>query len=269
MIESILPSQVGTQAPAVSEGKDVPTGAFEAVLRGVDGEKTAAQAERFSELQESFFEWRGNLDTSHPLNRPRFDTVMENSDSFLSIVEKAVLEDGYSDPLAFVRGLSGGELNTLKAMHSTGDLNPATMTEEGALNLILPFNERQDIDNDGFVEKGHGVGWTFPPVNAPESVHQAWEKTIEGMTEGEAMMAQAAFMPAMLHRDEVTGQVSEVQRSEASNPYARADFSFSRLVGRRLESVEAFRNEMSAEQYAFQKGFLSRFSGYLAESDLS
>lgn len=268
-VESLLPSQVNAQSKVASGEGNAPAGAFEAVLEGVEGEKTAAQAARFSELQESFYEWRGELDTTHPLNLPRYDQVMGSSDAFLGIVEKAVMEDGYSDPVAFVQGLSAGELETLKAMHSTGDLNPATMTEEGGLNLILPFNERQDIDKDGFVEKGHGVGWTFPPVNAPQAVHDAWAKTTEGMTEGEKMVAQAAFFPPMLRRDEATGVVSEIERSEANNPYARADFSYARAVELRLDSIEAFKHDMKPEQYEFQKGFLSRFRDYLGEAGLS
>lgn len=268
-VESLLPSQVNAQPKVASGEGNAPAGAFEAVLEGVEGEKTAAQAARFSELQDSFYEWRGGLDTTHPLNLPRYEQVMGSSDAFLGIVEKAVVEDGYADPLAFVQGLSLGGLETLKAMHSTGDLDPATMTEEGALNLILPFNERQDIDNDGFVEKGHGVGWTFPPVNAPQSVHDAWEKTTEGMSEGDRLMAQAMFMPVMLRRDEATGRVSELERSESNNVYARADFSYDRMASLRLESIEAFRHMMSEEQYAFQKDFLTRLRESFAEAGVA
>ncbi len=263
-VESTLPIGPTTKTVTPPVQADASAGAFESVLQGVAWEKTAAQAERFSELQESFFEWRGGLDTTHPFNLPRYEQVVAESDAFLSIVEKAVVEDGYSDPLAFVQSLSSGELATLQAMHSTGELDPTTMSEEGALNLILPFNERQDIDNDGFVEKGHGVGWTFPPVNAPQSVHDAWAKTTEGMTAGEKMMSEAAFLPPMLIRDETTGQVSELERSEANNPYARANFSFSRMVEQRLESIEAFKFDMKPEQYDFQKGFLTKFRDYLA-----
>lgn len=266
-VELTLPIQAIAQTTAASGEADVQAGAFEVVLQGVDRDKSAAQAERFSELQESFYEWRGDLDTTHPLNLSRYEQVIGSSDAFLAIVEKAVMENGYSDPLRFVQGLSGGELNTLKVMHSTGDLDPATMTEEGALNLILPFNERQDIDNDGFVEKGHGVGWTYPPVNAPQTVHDAWDKATEGMTDGEEMMAQAAFFPSMLWRDEVTGEVMEVERFEANNPYARTNFSYANSVQLRLESLEAFKHDISAEQYEFKKGFLTRFRDELSGSE--
>ncbi|WP_309024570.1 hypothetical protein [Pelagicoccus sp. SDUM812002] len=268
-MDPILPTQLNAQSKVTSSEVNAPAGSFESVLEGVEGETSATRVARFSELQESFYDWRSELDTTHPLNLPRYDQVMGSSDAFLGIVEKAVMEDGYSDPLAFVQGLSGVELDTLKAMHSTGDLNPATMTEEGALNLILPFNERQDIDNDGFVEKGHGVGWSFPPVNAPQHVHDAWKETTEGMTAGEKMMAEAALLPSMLRRDNATGEVTQVERSESNNPYARAGFSYVAIVQQRLDSLEAFKHDMSSEQYDFKKDFLTRFRGHLSDEGTS
>lgn len=246
-----------TATPSLGEGA---SGSFEAVLDGADGgAKSAAKAEEFSKLQDSFYEWRGGLDTTHPLNLPRFDDVTAASESFLNIVEKAVGEDGYSDPVGFLNGLSGSELETLRVMHSLADpIVPEGLSEEGAVNLILPFNESRDVDNDGFVETGKAVMWSFPPKNAPQSVHDAWGKTTEGMSFGDKMMAEAMFMPAMIRADE-NGNVTELERSEANNPYARNGFSFQSFVEDRLESVEAFKYHMTGEQYAFQKGALTKF----------
>lgn len=217
------------------------------------------KAEEFTALRDAFSEWQSGLDTTHPLNLPRYEAVASQADSFLNIVEKAVKEDGYSDPIGFLKGLSGSEMETLRIMHSlAAPIEPGDISEEGALNLLLPMNERKDIDNDGFVDVGKSVSWSFPPPNAPQSVHDAWEKTIEGISMGDKLMASAMFLPSMLRIDD-SGNVSEIERSEANNPYAKKGFSFSAFAQKRLDSLEYFKNQMDGGQYEVQKGALSKF----------
>lgn len=269
-IEPTLGIESQAKTEVSSSSVDVSKGNFADVFQDVaPSEKSAEKSEEFAALEASFYEWRGGLDTSHPLNRPRFDEVTAESDRFLDIVEKAVDDGGFSNPTEFLKGLSGDELETLRVMHSLADpIDPSGVSEEGALNLILPISERRDIDNDGFVETGKSVGWSFPPVNAPQSVHDAWDKTTEGMSFSEKMMAEAMFLPAMIRVDE-SGNVSEIERSEANNPYAKDGFSFSRFIENRLEGVEAFKFHMTGEQYAFQKGTLTDFLSELTGSELS
>ena len=98
----------------------------------------------------------------------------------------------------------------------------------------------------------------FPPPNAPQSVHDAWAATTEDMSTQDRLMAEAMFMPLMAKVDE-SGNVSELARTEANNPYANTDFSFSRFTEERLDSIDAFKLQMAPEQYEFQKGALSEF----------
>ena len=251
----ILPSNSTSAAPAGE-----PTASFDSLMGdlGVDT-ITAEQAEEISSLRGSFMEWRGDLDTTHPLNLPRYEAVVSETEPFLQIVGKAVIEGAHSDPVAFLKNLSQGELETLRVMHSLADpIEPEGLSREGALNLLLPINKRQDIDNDGFTETGKAVGWSFPPPNAPQSVHDAWATATEGMSMQDRLMAEAMFMPLMVKVDE-SGNVSELARSEANNPYAKTDFSFSRFVEERLDSLDAFKLQMDPEQYELQKGALSKF----------
>ncbi|MCH6255682.1 hypothetical protein MLD52_03940 [Puniceicoccaceae bacterium K14] len=265
-IDPTMPSPGEVKLPATTPTEQAEAGVFASVLENEQGTQSPEQIAQFDTLKESFSTWRSELDTTHPLNLPRYEQVMENSDSFLSIVEKAVQEDGYSDPVAFVNGLSPADRDTLTAMHSMVDLDTSKLTQEGALNLLLPFNEAKDIDNDGFVELGNSAGWRFPSPNAPQSVHDAWEKTTEELSPGEAMLATGMFMPSMIRLDEATGEGVEVDRSEANNPYARADFSYSGMVEQRLESLEAFKHYIPAEQYETQKALLTLFGENLASA---
>ncbi len=220
---------------------------------------TGQQADEFSALRDGFAEWQGGLDRVHPLNRPRFEAVESEADPFLSIMEKAVQEGGYSDPIAFVQGLSDEELETLRVMHSfAAPISAGGLSEEGALNLLLPMNQRKDIDNDGFLDLGHSVSWTFPPPNAPQSVHEAWAETTEGMSDRDRLMAEGMFLPSMIRLND-SGGVSEVERSKANNPYAKAGFSFTEFVEQRLDALEYFKHLIDDKQYESQKSTLSTF----------
>ena len=78
------------------------------------------------------------------------------------------------------------------------------------------------------------------------------------------LRAEAKFMPVMLRADE-SGKVTKLPRSELNNPYAKSDFSFSRFVEERLDSLDAFEYQMDREQYEFQKGTLSKFLDELSQ----
>jgi len=259
-VSSTLIAQIisETQAPITPSGE--PTASFDAIMGYIDtGTITADKAEGISFLRGSFVEWRGDLDAMHPLNLPSYDAVVSQSEPLLEIVENAVIQNGHTDPIAFLNNLSQGELETLRVTHSLADpINHDGLSQEGALNLILPSNKRQDIDNDGFVETGKAVGWSFPPPNAPQSVHDAWATTSEGMSMQDRLMAEAMFMPIMLRVDD-PGKVSALARNEANNPCANADFSFSRFVEDRPDSLDAFDYRMDRKQYEFQKNALTNF----------
>ena len=201
----ILPSTSSWTTPAGE-----PTTSFDSLIGNLGREAvTAEKAEEITSLRDSFMEWRDDLNTTHPLNLPRYEAVVSETEPFLQIVENAVIEDAHSDPVAFLKNLSHSELETLTVMHSLADpINPEGLSHEGALNLLLPINKRQDIDNDGFTETAKAVGWSFPPPNAPQSVHDAWATTTKGMSMQDRLMAEAMFMPVMLRADE-SGKVTE------------------------------------------------------------
>lgn len=259
-VDPTINSQIIPSNSALATPMGEPTASFDSLLGDLGTSAiTAEKTEEISSLRESFMEWRGDLDTTHPLNLPRYEAVVSETEPFLKIVGNAVIEGAHSDPVAFLKNLSQGELETLRVMHSLADpIKPEGLSHEGALNLLLPINKRQDIDNDGFTETGKAVGWSFPPPNAPQSVHDAWATTTEGMSMQDRLMAEAMFMPIMIRADE-SGNVTELARTEANNPYAKTDFSFSRLIEERLDSLDAFEYQMDREQYEFQKGALTNF----------
>lgn len=79
-----------------------------------------------------------------------------------------------------------------KATGLVDPIRPASLSNEGAINLLAQPDKTGmvDLNNDGLVEIGVSKMITFPPVNAPASVHQAWEKATENMSEGDKMTMQ-------------------------------------------------------------------------------
>lgn len=137
-------------------------------------------------------------------------------------------------------------------------IQPDVLGKEGALNLLLPRSEHQDIDNNGFTMNGTARLWSFPPPNAPNSVKLAWEDATAGMSPGEKMLAMTPFMPSLVSVDS-NGHAHEVEPTEANNLYASKDFSYTGYVQDRLEALEYFKAQTPTEQYEREKVFLTKF----------
>ena len=90
-------------------------------------------------------------------------------------------------------GLSADELKLLQnAARLAEPINIANLSEEGAANLLAQPDKTGmvDLNNDGIVEIGEGRMVTFPPVNAPEHVRDAWKQATEGMPTGDKLMME-------------------------------------------------------------------------------
>lgn len=147
-------------------------------------------------LKASFKTWANDLQ----VNNHGIDFVTRvhtHADAFEQLIDKAAANGGYNDPIAFIRGLSEQERAVLQHMHSLADpIAPGQLTEEGALNLLLPRSELKDINKDGFVMIGAAKTWFFPPVDASPAIRQAWEQATANMSEAERFTATGYFLPA-------------------------------------------------------------------------
>ncbi len=108
--------------------------------------------------------------------------------------------DEQENPKEYLKSLSSKDRVFVKKISSYGvlitDAHIDTMSEEGARNLMkLPDNRnRVDLNNDGVVDVGVGKTGMFPPPNAPEKVKDAWDKSVEGLSEGETMMKTMEYL---------------------------------------------------------------------------
>lgn len=82
--------------------------------------------------------------------------------------------------------MSADELKLLQRATSLAKpIQAGALSNEGATNLLAQPDKTGmvDLNNDGIVEVGVSRMVTFPPVNAPEPVHQAWQVATNNMSE--------------------------------------------------------------------------------------
>lgn len=164
---------------------------------GITGQ-TLPSNDRAEALKADFREWKEKYFTQG-ITEERRQRVEEYSADYEALLDKAVAENAYAKPKAFVESLSVTELKTLQHIHCHAQaIQPEALTEEGALNLLYPPGSGQDIDHDGFQMVGAAKTWTFPPANAPASVKKAWEETTAGLEFKDIMLMQIPFMPIVI-----------------------------------------------------------------------
>ena len=150
---------------------------------------------RAAEITTQFRSWKTEYFKTG-ISEDRRQEVEKYSAGFEQIVNKAVANNGYGNPQAFVQSLSASELETLQHIHCLADpIIPQGLSKEGALNLLLSPDKKQDIDNDGFQMCGLAKCWQFPPVNAPEYIKKAWKETTANMSGGDTLLLMGSFMP--------------------------------------------------------------------------
>lgn len=145
-------------------------------------------------LTADYQEWRTGYERNVLADRRQ--AVESQSGPYLALLEKASAGNAMADPKAFLKTLSGSELETLRTIHSLADpINPDGLTDEGAQNLILPPNRAEDVDHDGFNMVGLAKTWQFPPSDAPESVRQAWKAATKDLSGEDMMILTGSFLP--------------------------------------------------------------------------
>lgn len=196
----------------------------------------------------------------------------ELKQTFGEILVRAHEEGGYIDPKGFLQQLSRDELAAVQNVQGLASgINVGALTEEGALNLLLPPAAQVDLNHDGLTRNGAAYGGRFPDSNTPTAVVTAWEEATEGMDTGELLMAQFQMIsPTILANMVFDENGTFSHRNEPGdpdfkNPMAADNFSYVGVTKDRLTHLEYMKNEISAEQYERQSSFWSKFQKLLIE----
>jgi len=190
--------------------------------------------------------------------------------AFGDVLVRAHNEGGYVDPHGFLLGLSSGELETIRQVHSLADaINPATLSEEGALNLLLPPAAQVDLNRDGITQSGLANGIRFPNSDTPAEVVAAWEAATAGMSWGDRAMYELQMMLPLLtanieiDQNGVYVRTYEPGDPEYVNPMARDDYSYRDAVQAMLDALEFQKDQLPAKQYLERTDFWRHFADEL------
>ncbi|WP_296056897.1 hypothetical protein [uncultured Amphritea sp.] len=194
--------------------------------------------------------------------------LFKNEVRFVQLAEMASQQQPINSK-AFLKNLSYEDREVLREVHSLADYIDDSkvdqMSSEGANNLLRLPHTGLDSDNDGFTDIGIGKTFMFPNSNTPPGVAEAWNKTTEGMSFKDKMMAKGHLMSSLIMANIETDKNGRfVARHEPGspgyvNPFASADFSYQKWSTDWLRYLEDFKLQMSEDQYSRDKRFFESF----------
>lgn len=187
-------------------------------------------------------------------------------DTFQALLSEAQ-EDMRGEDLSareVLQQMSDEELDLVRRANSLADgISINELSEEGATNLLHQpdFSDRVDLNNDGIVEVGAARSITFPPVNAPDSVKNAWAEATEGMEESDVMMLQL-----QMHNSVYGFQIDGVSSADALPPEEQWSRSGIDELFAMLRGGLDFRVAMDGwtDYNKMLQGFYDRFGAALA-----
>ena len=166
----------------------------------------------------------------------------------------------------FLAALTPQDLTLLQQASGLAEcIDVASLSEEGAANLLLANDSRVDLNNDGLVEVGAARLIAFPPVNAPQAAKEAWEAATAGMSDRDRMsltgwvalpMTFGATMPGYSGAGPQLGDMAD------------AGFDWNDLIARLLDGIEASRPYNAAAQMDMLEDGVRRFGDELKSRGL-
>lgn len=194
-------------------------------------------------------------------------------ESFAGVLAKAYDEGAYVDPKSFLKGLSEEEMKVIQNAHWLADsIQVDSLTEEGALNLLIPPAAQVDLNHDGLTQSGRAFGLRFPDSTTPPEVVVAWEQATEGMSTQALMTYQLEMkLPVLTANIELDADGRFVRQREPGdpdfvNPMIQEGYSYQKVTQDWLEHLDYFKNQMDPVRYAKDVKFWSDFQAQLGES---
>jgi hypothetical protein len=222
-----------------------------------------------TQIQESWGDWYAVA------LRDRYrqaENKQEMGDQFAQVLLKAHREDAYVDPQAFLAGLSEQELETVQHVHWLADpIDVGSLTEEGALNLLIPPPAQVDDNHDGLTQTGEAWGIRFPDSNTPPEVAAAWEQVTADMPLRERIMyefrmtAPVLLANIVLHADGSFAYQREPGDPDWVNPLAAADYSYTQAADEQIEYLEYFKAQIDPLRFEKDVAFWTGFRQSLEE----
>ncbi len=225
-------------------------------LAASDSSATPAPLE--TKLQASWQAWFDDVsstryqfvaDEGSPSVRPN-KTAEDLRTDYSQLLAQAYREGGYVAPKSFLATLSKDQLSVLQQVQHLADpIRVSGLSEEGALNLLLPPDTHVDLNNDGLTSVGVAQTLRFPDSQTPTAVRDAWEIATLDMDDTYKSIYQL-MLSRNLHPTDNTGQPTANLTSVESYLQRASDW---------LEHVELFKSRMPIEQYLRDTQFWTNF----------
>jgi hypothetical protein len=199
-------------------------------------------------------------------------SVRENKTSadlkqdFKEILVEAYRNEAYRNPQDYLKTLSTDDLLAIQQVQSLADpIDVSKLSDEGAMNLLLPPDAQMDSDKDGLTSVGVAYSIRFPDSNTPKSVREAWEVATAHLSERDrgilTLQMFSAVSNANMKFDTQGNWIGSAEPGDADwrNPMSSSSFSYLDFVGRRLENIERFKGYMMVDDYQQQMSFWNTF----------
>jgi len=225
----------------------------------VDAQRAVASWESWLQAHSGHysFELRGN-----PSVRPGKNLDDLRAD-YGRILQQAVQSGAYAVPEAYVRTLPREDLATLQQVAQLADpIEPASLSREAALNLLLPPGSTVDHDGNGVTEVGRARGGSFPDSRTPPEVCAAWDAATKGLSDLDKTLRRLSMILEPDLRYGARGELVQVLLpgdADYVSPRAAGGFDYARHAAARLEILEQFRGQLDAEQYRQDRAFWQVF----------
>lgn len=193
-------------------------------------------------------------------------TADDLSQGFGKIISDAYQQGGYADAKSFLKTLSKESMRTIQMVQRLADpIDVQSLSDEGALNLLIPPPAHVDDNRDGISQVGRANMLRFPDSNTPLAVRDAWEISTADLSPQDRMLYQFQVVSQIslsnLHLDDKGQFVRAVEPGDPDwvNPFADPDFSYQDVANGWIEYLDYFKNQIPPERYAKGKAFWNRF----------
>lgn len=197
------------------------------------------------------------LGTTHTELSAMRGVSTESQAVYAAVLNKAYSSGDIGNSRQFLATLSALEMDAVRRNHSLAEpIDSASLSEEGAANLLLPEGYSVDLNHDGIDEVGAARTAHFPPRDAPAAFKEAWFQTTANMDEG-SVMTYGLMMHGAIYGMQIDGK--------SQGPLHRADSmdSYRRIVGDYLASLEPQKGFLADGQYERDKDFFTRLQTFL------
>ena len=180
----------------------------------------------------------------------------DDQKQYAAILDEAYSDRAMDDPRKFLQSLSASELDVVRRIRCLADtINPASLSDEGASNLLLPEGYSVDLNHDGIDEVGAAKTLHFPPRDAPAAFTEAWFEATGDLGFGDYATHAMTFLLAF-HPPAEAGIAGAGLASDRLESYRT-------VVDNYLSMLESCRGMLAEGQYQRDQPFFSRLRDLL------